>query len=115
MRPSPRPLWRWIPAILFLPLFHVFGQNFVAGAGLRAGAAIVLHRRYVQDAVLESIRRDEVTKFFAVPTIYINLLAAGLGPADLGSVGDEFSAAATLPAEIGARRRDHPGRTPNRS
>lgn len=96
--------------ILFLPLFHVFGQNFVANAGLRAGAAIVLHRRYVQDAVLESIRRDEVTKFFAVPTIYISLLAAGLEPADLGPVGYEFSAAATLPAEIGARWESRFGR-----
>jgi len=96
--------------ILFLPLFHVFGQNFVTNSGLRAGAAIVLHRRYVQDAVLESIRRDEVTKFFAVPTIYINLLAAGLEPADLGSVGYEFSAAATLPAEMGARWESRFGR-----
>jgi long-chain acyl-CoA synthetase len=96
--------------MLFLPLFHVFGQNFVTNAGLRAGAAIVLHRRYVQDAVLESVGRDEVTKFFAVPTIYINLLAAGLEPADLGPVGYEFSAAATLPAEIGARWESRFGR-----
>src|SRR5262245_1570546 len=96
--------------LLFLPLFHVFGQNFVTNSGLRAGAAIVLHRRYVQDAVLESIRRDEVTKFLAVPTIYINLLAAGLEPADLASVSYEFSAAATLPAEIGARWESRFGR-----
>src|SRR5262249_56098277 len=78
--------------ILFLPLFHVFGQNFVTNSGLRAGAAIVLHRRYVQDAVLESIRRDEVTKFLAVPTIYINLLAAGLEPPDLASLTYPLSA-----------------------
>ena len=96
--------------MLFLPLFHVFGQNFVTNAGLRAGATIVLHRRYAQDAVLESVKRDAVTKFFAVPTIYINLLAAGLGPADLGPVGYEFSAAATLPAEIGARWESRFGR-----
>jgi long-chain acyl-CoA synthetase len=89
--------------MLILPLFHVFGQNFVVNSGLRAGAAVVLHRRYVQDEVLESLARDGVTKFFGVPTIYINLLAAGLSPEDLAGVGYEFSAAATLPVEIGNR------------
>ena len=96
--------------ILFLPLFHVFGQNFVANAGLRAGAAIVLHRRFVPDKVLESVRRDGVTKFFAVPMIYINLLASGITPGDLGHIGYEFSAASTLPEEIGARWQSQFGR-----
>ena len=96
--------------ILFLPLFHVFGQNFVTNAGLRAGAAIVLHRRFVPGQVLESVQRDEVTKFFAVPMIYINLLAAGITPGDLGNVGYEFSAASTLPDEIGARWQSQFGR-----
>jgi long-chain acyl-CoA synthetase len=96
--------------ILFLPLFHVFGQNFVANAGLRAGAAIVLHRRFVLDKVIESIQRDGVTKFFGVPAIYINLLAAGITPGDLGQVSYEFSAAATLPDEIGARWQSQFGR-----
>ncbi len=96
--------------ILFLPLFHVFGQNFVVNAGLRAGAAIVLHRRFVPGKVLESVQRDGVTKFIGVPMIYINLLAAGITPADLGRVGYEFSAASTLPNEIGARWQSQFGR-----
>ena len=96
--------------ILFLPLFHVFGQNFVANAGLRAGAAIVLHRRFESGKVLESVQRDGVTKFFAVPMIYINLLAAGITPGDLGHIGYEFSAASTLPDEIGARWQSQFGR-----
>jgi long-chain acyl-CoA synthetase len=102
-RPSDRLL-------LFLPLFHVFGQNFVVNSGLRAGSAVVLHRRYVQDEVLESITRDQITKFFGVPTIYINLLASGLAPKDLRGVAYEFSAAATLPDEIGARWESRFGR-----
>ncbi len=96
--------------ILFLPLFHVFGQNFVTNAGLRAGAAIVLHRRFEPGKVFESVQRDGVTKFFAVPMIYINLLAAGITPGDLGHVGYEFSAASTLPDEIGARWQSQFGR-----
>jgi long-chain acyl-CoA synthetase len=96
--------------LLFLPLFHVFGQNFVVNSGLRAGSAVVLHRRYIQDEVLESVKQDQVTKFFGVPTIYISLLAAGLQPQDLGQVGYEFSAAATLPDEIGARWESRFGR-----
>jgi long-chain acyl-CoA synthetase len=70
----------------------------------------VLHRRFVPDQVLPSIRNDGVTKFFAVPTIYINLLAAGIKPEDFGNVGYEFSAAATLPDEIGARWESQFGR-----
>jgi len=89
--------------LLFLPLFHCFGQNFIMNTAFNSGASIVMHRRFVQDEILTSIRRDGVTMFFAVPTVYIALLNAGIKPSALSSVRYYFSAAATMPTEVAAR------------
>lgn len=95
---------------LFLPLFHVFGQNFIMNATFNACATLVLHRRFTPDAVLDSIRRDRITMFFAVPTIYINLLNMDLSKYGLSSIRYEFSAAATMPQEISRRWTERFGR-----
>jgi long-chain acyl-CoA synthetase len=89
--------------LLFLPLFHVFGQNAIMNAGFTACATVVLHRRFVPDQVLASIARERATMFFAVPTIFITLLAMDLDRHDLSSIRYEFSAAATMPEEISRR------------
>jgi long-chain acyl-CoA synthetase len=88
---------------IFLPLFHVFAQNYIMNAGFEAGATLVLFRRFVPDAVLEAIQRERVTMFFAVPTIYIALLGANVPKEKLASVRYYFSAAATMPQEISRR------------
>ncbi len=92
--------------LLFLPLFHCFGQNFIMNTALNSGATLVLHRRFVPEEILASIAREGVTMFFAVPTIYIALLNAGVDPACLASVRYYFSAAATMPMEVATRWRD---------
>src|SRR5262249_46880390 len=84
-------------------LFHVFGQNFIMNSAFAAGAALVLHRRFDRDRVLESIQRDGVTMFFGVPTIYIMLLDSATPPAMLAGVRYFFSAAATMPVEVAER------------
>ncbi|HEX3630723.1 MAG TPA: long-chain fatty acid--CoA ligase [Candidatus Dormibacteraeota bacterium] len=98
--------------ILFLPLFHVFGQNFIMNACFLAGSTLVLHRRFVPDSVLDSIARDQVTMFFGVPSIYVALLNlfgspppfTGEGRVEaLSSIRYWFSAAATMPQEISRR------------
>jgi long-chain acyl-CoA synthetase len=96
--------------LLFLPLFHVFGQNAIMNAAFAACATVVLHRRFVPDQVLDSIQRERATMFFAVPTIFINLLAMDLSRWDLASVRYEFSAAATMPQEISRRWTERFGR-----
>jgi long-chain acyl-CoA synthetase len=96
--------------ILFLPVFHVFGQNFIMNATFLSCATLVLHRRFVPEPALESIRRDRVTMFFAVPTIYIGLLNTSLPDDALASVRYEFSAASTMPREISARWTERFGR-----
>jgi long-chain acyl-CoA synthetase len=96
--------------LCFLPLFHVFGQNAIMNAAFAACATVLLHRRFVPDQVLDSIQRERATMFFAVPTIFINLLAADLGRWDLSSIRYEFSAAATMPQEISRRWTERFGR-----
>jgi long-chain acyl-CoA synthetase len=95
---------------LFLPLFHVFGQNYIMNAGFEAGSTLVLFRRFVPDVVVPAIARERITMFFAVPTIYIALLNAGVPPSALATVRYYFSAAATMPQEISRRWSDTYGR-----
>ncbi len=96
--------------MLFLPLFHVFGQNAIMNAAFAGCATVVLHRRFVPDQVLTSIARARATMFFAVPTIFISLLAMDLERHDLSSIRYEFSAAATMPQEISRRWTERFGR-----
>ena len=88
---------------LFLPLFHVFGQNFIMNGAFTACATISLYRRFVPDLVLDSIGRDHISMFFAVPAIYIGLLNMDLTKYDLSSIRYEFSAASTMPREISSQ------------
>ncbi len=88
---------------LFLPLFHCFGQNFILNAALASGGTVLLHRRFDPERTPMALREESATHLYAVPTIYIHLLNAGLGPADLPDVRYSFSAAATLPVEIARR------------
>ncbi len=94
----------------FLPLFHVYGQNYIMNAGVRSGATLVLFRRFVPDVVLRAIGEERVTHFFAVPTIFIGLLSMDLGAYDLSSLRYEMSAAATMPEEVSRRWTEKFGR-----
>lgn len=96
--------------LVFLPLFHVYAQNYLMNAAIFAGATVVLFRRFVPEQVLKALGDEKVTHFFAVPTIYINLLAMDLSPYDLSSIRYEMSAAATMPEEISRRWSERFGR-----
>jgi long-chain acyl-CoA synthetase len=96
--------------LLFLPLFHVFGQDFIMNGTFAAAGTLVMHRRFVPDAILDSVRRDGVTVFMGVPTVYMALLGMGLERDALGAVRYEFSAAATMPQEISRRWTERFGR-----
>lgn len=94
----------------FLPLFHVYGQNYILNAAILSGATVSLFRRFVPDVVLEAIERDRITMFFGVPTIFIGLLSMDLSKYDLSSIRYEMSAAATMPEEISRRWTERFGR-----
>jgi long-chain acyl-CoA synthetase len=86
-----------------LPLFHCFGQNFIMNALVAAGGTLVLHERFVPAEFLGAIGRHRVTILYAVPTMYIVLLAADLAAHDLTSLRLTFSAAAMLPGDVEQR------------
>jgi long-chain acyl-CoA synthetase len=96
--------------VLFLPLFHVFGQNAIMNAAFAAGATLVLQRRFDPEQTIATIERERVTMLHAVPTIYITLLNGDVDPRRLASVRYFFSAAATLPIEIANHWRQTYGR-----
>ena len=82
-----------------LPLFHCFGQNFIMNALVKCGGTLVLQERFVLEEFLAAVPAHKVTLFYAVPTMYILMLASGLKGRDLSALRLCFSAAASLPAE----------------
>jgi long-chain acyl-CoA synthetase len=87
-------------ALCFLPLSHVFGQIHVLGGTVLSGGSIALLPGFDLEQVRESIQRHKVTKFFAVPTIYIRLLRIPDIGEKMRSVRYCFSAAASMAAEV---------------
>lgn len=59
-----------------LPLFHSFGQNVSLNVTFRAGGTLVLMPRFDGPSALALMRKEKVTNFIAVPTMYIALLDA---------------------------------------
>jgi long-chain acyl-CoA synthetase len=57
-----------------LPLFHSFGQTVSMNASLMVGACMTLLPRFDPGEALETMRRDRVTHFYGVPTMYGALL-----------------------------------------
>ena len=92
-----------------LPLFHCFGQNFIMNALVRCGGTLVLQERFVLEEFLAAVPAHKITLFYAVPTMYILMLASGLQGRDLSSLRLCFSAAASLPAEAERQWKERTG------
>lgn len=84
--------------LLYLPLFHCFGQNAILNSGLNACATIILQRRFKPETVIEAVQTEQITMFFGVPAVFIRLLE--LEHQDFSSVRYYFCAAASLPVEV---------------
>ncbi len=85
--------------ILFLPLFHCFGQNAIMNSAFAVGATLILHRFFSPSVIIDSIKRDRVTRFFATPTIY-RIICSVASKDDFGDLKFFFSAAAPLSLEL---------------
>jgi long-chain acyl-CoA synthetase len=84
-----------------LPLFHVFGQNFIMNAGVLSGSTLYLHERFVPDEVIRTVQERAITIFYGVPTVFIHLLNdPRVNEKTLESLRICFSAAATMPREV---------------
>jgi long-chain acyl-CoA synthetase len=57
-------------ALVTLPLFHSTAQTCLMNAGLLSGFRLVLMARFEAGAALEAMRREHVTFWIGVPTMY---------------------------------------------
>jgi long-chain acyl-CoA synthetase len=87
-------------ALCFLPFNHVFGQMHIMNATLLSSGCLELLPSFDMDQVLEAMQSGRLTKFFAVPTVYMRLLTHGDLEKHLGRLRYCFSAAASMPVEI---------------
>ncbi len=87
-------------ALCFLPLNHVFGQVHIMLSTVLTAGALVLLPAFDLEQVLEALAHQGVTKFYAVPTVYVRLLAQAGLKAKLGRVRYTFSAAASMALEL---------------
>jgi long-chain acyl-CoA synthetase len=96
-------------ALCFLPLNHVFGQMHVMNTAVLSGGCLELMPTFDMDKVLYALGTGKVTKFFAVPTIYVRFLSFENLKEKLGGVRYSFSAAASMAAEIVRQWKDRTG------
>ncbi|MGY0020634.1 AMP-binding protein [Streptomyces sp. YJ-C3] len=82
-----------------LPLFHAFGQTCALNTAIASGACLTLLPRFDAARALETLRRDAVTVFLGVPTMYTALLQAGV-PGAMPHLRLAVSGGASLPVEL---------------
>src|SRR3954451_318103 len=82
-----------------LPLFHAFGQTCAMNVAVIAGACLTLIPRFDARKALEMIKRDGVTAFEGVPTMYHGLLGAS-GDHDVSTLRLCISGGAAMPVEV---------------
>ena len=87
-------------AICFMPLNHVFGGNHIMNSIFYGCGTLVLHQKFDLELILKSISVNAVTRFYAVPTIYIRLLNNLESRKLFSSVTYCFSAATSMASEI---------------
>ena len=88
--------------LLAVPLFHCFGQNALLNSALNVGATLVLQRKFDPSEAKQLIAEESVTQLYGVPMMF-QLFQDSFQPAELSTVTYCFSAAATLPIQVGQR------------
>ncbi|KLO64131.1 AMP-dependent synthetase [Dermacoccus sp. PE3] len=85
-----------------LPLFHIFGQSVSLNAGFRRSSTLVLQPRFEPREAIDLMNAEGVTMICAVPTMYIQLLAAVAENPDLKvpHLDDAISGGASLPVAV---------------
>ncbi|WOL17371.1 putative 4-coumarate--CoA ligase 3 [Canna indica] len=84
-----------------LPLFHIYSLNSVLLSGLRAGAAILVMRKFDISAMLELVQRYKVTIAPFVPPIVLEFVKSPLvDSSDLSSIRMVMSGAAPMGKEL---------------
>jgi long-chain acyl-CoA synthetase len=94
-----------VTTLITLPLFHSTGQTAQMNAELYAGARLVLLPRFDPAAVLETMQKEHVTCWTAVPTMYWSLLQhAAAADIDTAAIGKSLrlcaSGGAPMPVAV---------------
>lgn len=98
-------------ALCFLPFNHVFGQNHIMNSTIYSGGCLELLPAFDMDRVIEAIAAGRVTKFFAVPTVYVRFLSLPDLEQKVGKLRYCFSAAASMAREIVKQWKERTGIT----
>lgn len=95
--------------LLFLPLNHVFAQVHIMHSMVFAAAGLVVQGSFDIENVMNAIVEHRVTKFYAVPTIYIRLMSLENLRENLQSLRYCFSAASSMAMGIVREWKDKTG------
>jgi long-chain acyl-CoA synthetase len=98
-------------ALCFLPFNHVFGQIHIMNSTILTAGCLELLPAFDMDRVLEILEQGRITKFFAVPTVYIRFLSLPDLEKKLGPLRYCFSAAASMAMEIVKQWKERTGIT----
>jgi long-chain acyl-CoA synthetase len=98
-------------ALCFLPFNHVFGQIHIMNATILSAGCLELLPTFDMERVLEVLEAGRITKFFAVPTVYIRFLSFDDLKKKLGNLRYCFSAAAAMAMEIVKQWKERTGIT----
>ena len=98
-------------AICYLPFNHVFGQIHIMNGTILTAGCLEIMPSFDPERVLQAIEAGRVTKFFAVPTVYIRLLTVRDLENRLGKLRYCFSAAASMAKEIVKQWKERTGIT----
>ncbi len=87
-------------ALCFMPLNHVFGGNHIMNGTFYGCGTLVLHDGFDMDSIIASVKENEVSRFYSVPTVFVRLLADPTLKRHFSSVRYCFSAATSMASEI---------------
>jgi long-chain acyl-CoA synthetase len=86
--------------ICFMPLNHVFAQCHIMNTFFCSGGTLILFPSFDMDKVTAAVIEHKVTRFYAVPTIFIRFLNNPEARKQLKSLQYVFSGGTSMPAEI---------------
>jgi long-chain acyl-CoA synthetase len=86
--------------VCFMPLNHVFAQCHIMHTYFYACATLVLFPAFDMDRVVAAVIDHRVTRFYAVPTIFIRFLNSPESRKHLKSIRYVFSGGTSMPAAI---------------
>jgi len=86
-------------ALCFLPFNHVFAQFHIMNSTIFSAGCVEMLPALDVDRILKLLEEDRITKFFAVPTVYVRLLSIPDLKKKLGKLRYCFSAGASMAME----------------